>query len=82
MCKEELVLPPASGLDLEHAPRRAGHCNLHFDQCSLVNGVTDHDYYEPVLQEAILYLTKGDVSEEHFAQFLRHLFSEANSNLE
>ena len=20
------------GLDLEHAPRRAGHCNLHFDQ--------------------------------------------------
>ena len=47
-----------------------------------INGVTDHDYYEPVLQEAILYLTKGDVSEEHFAQFLRHLFSEANSNLE
>ena len=24
------------GLDLEHAPRRAGHCNLRFDQCSLV----------------------------------------------
>jgi death on curing protein len=47
-----------------------------------INGVADHDYYEPVLQEAILYLAEGDVSEEHFAQFLRHLFSEANSNLE
>src|SRR5271169_1337511 len=24
------------GLDLENAQRRAGHCNLHFDPCSLV----------------------------------------------
>jgi prophage maintenance system killer protein len=39
------------------------------------NGVIDHDYYEPILQEAILYLSQGDISEEHFAQFLRDAFS-------
>jgi len=40
-----------------------------------INGVTDHDYFEPILQEAILYLSQGDISEEHFAQFLRGAFS-------
>ena len=40
-----------------------------------INGVIDHDYYEPILHEAILYLSQGDISEEHFAQFLRDTFS-------
>jgi prophage maintenance system killer protein len=43
-----------------------------------INGVIDHDYYEPILHEAILYLSQGDISEEHFAQFLRDAFSETN----
>src|SRR5260370_39837285 len=44
-----------------------------------INGVIDHDYYEPILHEAILYLSQGDISEEHFAQFLRDAFSETVS---
>ena len=40
-----------------------------------INGVTDHDYYEPILQEALLYLSEGDKSEECFAQFFRDAFS-------
>jgi prophage maintenance system killer protein len=41
-----------------------------------INGVIDHDYFDPILHEAILYLSQGDISEEHFAQFLRDAFSE------
>src|SRR5690349_15001360 len=39
-----------------------------------INCVTDHDYDEPILQEALLYLSQGDMSEEHSAQFLRDAF--------
>jgi prophage maintenance system killer protein len=41
-----------------------------------INGVIDHDYFDPILHEAILHLSQGDISEEHFAQFLRDAFSE------
>jgi death on curing protein len=42
-----------------------------------INRVIDHEYYETILQEALLYLSQGDISEEHFGQFLRDAFSES-----
>jgi len=44
-----------------------------------INGVIDHDYYGPILQEALLLVSEGDITQKQFAQFLRDYFSETTS---
>jgi death-on-curing protein len=40
-----------------------------------INGVMDHDYDEPLLLQAVLYLAGGKMNADLFAQFLRDAVS-------
>jgi death on curing protein len=40
-----------------------------------VNGITDHEYNEPLLLQAMLYLAEGKMTADLFAQFLRDALS-------
>jgi death on curing protein len=40
-----------------------------------INGVIDHNYYGPLLVQAMLYLTERKMNTELFAQFLRDALS-------
>jgi death on curing protein len=40
-----------------------------------INGIEEHDYNEPLLVQAMLYLAEGKMNVELFAQFLRDALS-------
>jgi death on curing protein len=47
-----------------------------------INGVIDHDFNEPLLLEAVLYLARGRLNADLFARFLRDAVSGATGTWE